>query len=53
MVKVMWDVTTIEIYAEGRLVWTHDRKYDPYGYTTVKEHILLKGETLRHNRRRK
>ena len=35
----MWDVTAVEIYVEGRLVWTHDRKYDQYGYTTVKEHM--------------
>ena len=35
----MWDVMSVEIYAEGKLVWTHDRKYEPYGYTTEKEHM--------------
>lgn len=38
-VKVMWDVTSVEIYVDGKLIWTHDRKYDQYGYTTVKEHM--------------
>jgi len=32
-------VEHVEIYADGKLVWTHDRKYDPYGYTTEKLHM--------------
>ena len=50
MVKVMWDVTSVEIYAEGKLVWTHDRKCDPYGYTTVKEHMPESHLAYEHNR---
>ena len=46
----MWDVTSVEIYAEGKLVWTHDRKYDPYGYTTVKEHMPESHLAYEHNR---
>lgn len=38
-IMVMWDVEYVEIYAGGRLVWTHDRKYDPYGYSTEKTHM--------------
>ena len=50
MVKVMWDVTSVEIYAEGKLVWTHDRKYDPYGYTTEKSHMPEAHLAYEHNR---
>lgn len=46
----MWDVTTVEIYAEGKLVWTHDRKYDPYGYTTEREHMPEAHLAYEHNR---
>lgn len=49
-VKVMWDVTAVEIYVEGRLVWTHDRKYDQYGYTTVKEHMPESHLAYEHSR---
>ena len=50
MVKVMWDVTSVEIYAEGKLVWTHDRKYDSYGYTTEKSHMPEAHLAYEHNR---
>ena len=53
MVKVMWDVTSVEIYAEGKLVWTHDRKYDPYGYTTEKSHMPEAHLAYEHNRSQK
>lgn len=49
-VKVMWDVMSVEIYAEGKLVWTHDRKYEPYGYTTEKEHMPESHLAYEHNR---
>lgn len=48
--KVMWDVTAVEIYADGKLVLTHDRKYDQYGYTTVKEHMPESHIAYEHNR---
>lgn len=31
-------------------MWTHDRKYDPYGYTTVKEHMPESNLAYEHNR---
>ena len=50
MVKVMWDVMYVEIYVEGKLVWTHDRDYTPYGYTTEKLHMPESHLAYEHNR---
>ena len=50
MVKVMWDVEHVLIYADGKLVWTHNRKYDPYGYSTEKIHMPESHLAYEHNR---
>ena len=50
MVKVMWDVEHVLIYADGKLVWTHNCKYDPYGYSTEKIHMPESHLAYEHNR---
>ncbi len=49
-VKVMWDVEHVEIYAEGKLVWTHPRRHDPYGYSTEKVHMPESHLAYEHSR---
>lgn len=49
-VKVMWDVEYVEIYADGKLVWTHERRHDPYGYSTEKTHMPDAHLAYEHNR---
>lgn len=38
-VKVMWDVETVEVYADGQLLCVHPRSTVPYGYSTDKAHM--------------
>ena len=51
IVKVMWDVEYVEIYVGDKLVWTHDRKYDPYGYSTEDAHMPETHLAYKHSKR--
>jgi hypothetical protein len=37
--KVMWDLTTVEVYADNQLVCVHNRSHVPYGYNTEEAHM--------------
>ncbi len=39
IVKVMWDVEYVEVYAGNELICLHSRNTIPYGYTTDKVHM--------------
>ena len=38
-IKVMWDTGHVEIYCDDKLLYCHDRKMEPYGYSTEKIHM--------------
>ena len=50
MVKVMWDVESVEVYVQDQLVCVHQRSMMPYGYSTEKQHMPEAHRAYEHNK---